>query len=157
MRAIQPLRARFCPGAMLIVTCLILTGCSTPTARRSQADSDIVRIPESWTPHLLFLLPSPHSRFYVEVDAVEGCVPKEITLQNLRNFLSRYCNKPDGIEIVRSDVIPVGAARGISEKALARKYVNGPARTTGSPLAFMYILFYNDALCKGSIKVTHPR
>jgi len=140
---------------MLIVTCLILTGCSTPTARRSQADSDIVRIPESWTPHLLFLLPSPHSRLYVEVDAVEGCVPKEITLQNLRNFLSKYCNKPDGIEIVRSDVIPVGAARGISEKALARKYVNGPARTTGSPLAFMYILFYNDALCKGSIKVKH--
>src|ERR1044071_768804 len=133
MRVLPFLRARFCPGAMLIVTCLILTGCSIPTARRSQADSDIVKIPESWTPHLLYLLPSPHPRLYVEVDAVEGCMPDQAALQKLRDFLSKYCNKPDGIEIVGSDVIPIETARGISEKELARKFLNGPPKTTGSP------------------------
>ena len=71
--------------------------------------------------------------------------------------LSKYCNKPDGIEIVRGDVIPIETARGFSEKALARKYVNGPAKTTGSPPAFMYVLFYNDALCKVSVKADHSR
>jgi len=43
----------------------------------------------------------------VEVDAVEGCVPKQAALEKLRDFLSKYCNKPDGIEILRSDVIPI--------------------------------------------------
>jgi len=139
------------------MSCLLLASCSTPTARLSQADSDVVRIPESWKPHLLYLLPSPHSRLYVEVDAVEGSVPKQAALQKLRSFLSKYCNKPDGIEIVRGDVIPIETARGFSEKALARKYVNGPAKTTGSPPAFMYVLFYNDALCKASVKAEHSR
>jgi len=139
-----------------IMSCLLLASCSTPTARLSQADPDVVRIPESWKPHLLYLLPSPHSRLYVEVDAVEGCVPKQAALQKLRDFLSKYCNKPDGIEIVRSDVIPIELARGISEKGLARKYINGPDEATGSTPAFMYVLFYNDVLCKDSAKAEHP-
>ena len=57
----------------------------------------------------------------MEVDAVEGCVPKDSELQNLRDFLSKYCDKPDGIEIVRSDVIPAKAAKGLSSRALARQ------------------------------------
>jgi hypothetical protein len=107
---------------------------------------------------LLYLLASPHPRIYVEVDAVEGCVPKEVALQKLRNFLSAYCDKPDGIEVVRSDVIPIKAARGISPRALARKYINGPDKITASPPAFMYVLFYNYGLCGGSAvaKATHP-
>jgi hypothetical protein len=84
-------------------------------------------------------------------------MPNQAALQKLGDFLSKYCNKPDGIEIVRSDVIPIETARGISEKALARKYVNGPAKTTGSSPAFMYVLFYNDALCKASVKAEHSR
>jgi tetratricopeptide (TPR) repeat protein len=155
MRVLAPLRSRFFPGAILIVSSLILAGCSTPNPRLSLADSDIAQIPKSWKPHLLYLLPSPHSRLYVEVDAVEGCVPKEAALQKIRGFLSKYCNKSDGIEIVRSDVIPIATARGISEKALARRYVNGPAKTTGSPPAFMYVLFYNDDLCEDSVKAEH--
>ena len=54
-------------------------------------------------------------------------------------------------------MIPIETARGFSEKALARKYVNGPAKTPGSPPAFMYVLFYNDALCKASVKADHSR
>ncbi len=115
------------------MSCLLLASCSTRTARLSQVEPDIAQIPESWKPHLLYLLPSPHSRLCVELDAVEGCVPKQAALQKLRDFLSAYCNKPDGIEIVRSDVIPIKAARGISPRALARKYINGPDKITASP------------------------
>jgi hypothetical protein len=97
---------------------------------------------------LLYLLPSPHAQLYVEVDAVEGCAPKEVALQKLRDFLARYCNKPDGLEIVRSDVIPAKAARGVSPRALARTYINGPQKTNGSSPAFMYVLYYNYALSR---------
>ena len=157
MRVMAPSPSPFF-ATVLIMSCLLLASCSTPTARHSQADSDVVRIPESWKPHLLYLLPSPHPRLYVEVDAVEGCVPKQAALEKLRDFLSAYCNKPDGIEIVRSDVIPIKAARGISPRALARKYMNGPDKITASPPAFMYVLFYNYALCGDSVvaKARHP-
>ena len=53
-------------------------------------------------------------------------------------------------------MIPIELARGISEKGLARKYLNGPDKATGSTPAFMYVLFYNDALCKDSAKAEHP-
>ena len=138
--------------------CLVLAGCSTPVARKSQANSGFAQTPESQKTHLLYLLPSPHSRLYVEVDAVEGCEPKDIALQKLKEFLSAHCDKPDGIEVVRSDVIPKEAARGISPRALARKYINGPDKIPASPPAFMYVLFYNYALCGDSVvaKAGHP-
>src|SRR5437867_306582 len=126
--------------------CLVLAGCSTPVARKSQANSGFAQTPQKT--HLLYLLPSPHSRLYVEVDAVEGFEPKDIALQKLEEFLSAHCDKPDGIEVVRSDVIPKEAARGISPRALARKYINGPDKITASPPAFMYVLFYNYALSR---------
>ncbi len=63
-------------------------------------------------------------------------------------LLGAYCNKPGGIEVARSDVIPLKAARGISPSALARRYLDGPPENpaAASP-AFIYVLFYNDALC----------
>jgi tetratricopeptide (TPR) repeat protein len=133
----------FARGTILILFCLMLAGCSTPATRPSQADPAIA---ELGNPDLLYLLPSPCSRLYVEVDAVEGCVPKESDLQDLRDFLSKYCDKPDGIEIVRSDVIPAKAAKGLSSRALARKYLNGPDRTNASSPAFLYVLYYDDTL-----------
>src|SRR5438093_10883594 len=90
MRALEP--SRSFAGMALIISCLILAGCSTPNRRLSQVDPDIAQIPESWKPHLLYLLPSPHPRLYVEVDAVRGSVPNQAALQKLRDFLSKYCN-----------------------------------------------------------------
>jgi hypothetical protein len=149
MKALALLRSL--ASRALIASCLILAGCSSPTATHSQRDSDTAQdIPDSWKPHLLYLLPAPHSRLYVEVDAVEGCAPDEIELQKLRDFLSTYCNKPGGIEIVRSEVIPIKAATGLSPRALARKYMKGPDTNTASPPAFMYVLFYSDALCQNT-------
>jgi hypothetical protein len=86
----------------------------------------------------------------VEVDAVKGCEPKEAALRKLHDFLSSYCNKPDGIEIVRSDVIPVPAARGVSAQALARKYMNGPDSTNTASSAYLYVLYYDDTLSRYS-------
>jgi hypothetical protein len=137
------LSPRFFRGAILILFCLMLAGCSTPASRPSQADAAIAGL---GNPDLLYLCPSPYSRLLVEVDAVEGCVPKESELQNLRDFLSKYCDKPDGIEIVRSDVIPAKAAKGLSSRALARKYLNGPGPANASSPAFLYVLYYDDTL-----------
>lgn len=127
-RFVTPVFAVFC-----------FASCSTPKPQ----GSDRVRLPKGYQPHLLYLLPSPHTRLHVEVDAVEGCVPKEAALEKLRAFLSEHCAKPDGIEIVRSDVIPTKGARGISPRALARKYINGPQNTNAASPAFMYVLYYD--------------
>jgi len=98
-----------------------------------------VKLTSFWQPQLLYILPSPHSRLCVEVDSVEGCQPSDETLNKLRDFLTTYCHKPDGIEIVRGDVIPAVTARGIPLRALARKFINGPPDdNTAPPPAYLY-------------------
>jgi len=132
----------------LITACLIVAGCSTPSAIRSEGRVDWVQLTGFWQPHLLYLLDSPHPRLYVEVDAVEGCAPEDATLNKLRDFLATHCRKPEGIEIARSDVIPIKDARGVPSNALARKFLNGPPENTShSSPAFLYVLFYDGALC----------
>jgi len=127
---------------------MIVAGCSTPDATRSQGRVDWVQLSGFWQPHLLYLLDSPHPRLYVEVDAVEGCAPDDASLNKLRDFLAAHCRKPEGIEIARSDIIPIKDARGVPSKALARKFLNGPPENTGhSSPAFLYVLFYDGALC----------
>jgi tetratricopeptide (TPR) repeat protein len=140
--------ARLLSAAFLPVICALLASCSTARAPRSQSNPDAVKETSFWQPQLLYILPSPHSRLYVEVDAVEGCQPSDATLNKLRDFLSTYCNKPDGIDIVRGDVIPAATARGISLRALARKFINGPPDDeTASPPAYLYVLYCDPALC----------
>ena len=139
--------ARFLAGTALIVCCLTLAGCSTGDATRSREGSDIVQSMSFWQPYLLYILASPHPRLYVEVDAVEGCAPSDRVLNKLRDFLTTYCNKPGGIEIGRSDVIPIATARGILPNPLARKYLDGPPDDPNAPSpAFMYVLYYSGAL-----------
>jgi tetratricopeptide (TPR) repeat protein len=141
-------RPSFFAGASLLACCLALTACSTPERGHSPAGQGQAETNRVFLADRLYLLPAPHARLYVEVDAVEGCVPSRKTLDQLRGFLAAYCDKPGGIEIERSDVIPRKAARGISPSALARKYLNGPpADPAAPPPAFIYVLFYNHALC----------
>jgi hypothetical protein len=150
--------SHFVASAALIVTCLLLAGCSTPKATTSQTAADAGRY-DFWKPHDLYLLSSPHPRLYVEVDAVKGCEPSDATLQKLRDFLVTYCHKPEGIEIVRSDVIPIESARQLLPEPIARKFMNGPPdNSTSAPPAYMYVLFYNDDLIDKRIVETgrHP-
>jgi hypothetical protein len=145
MRSLSQLR--FFLG-VLVLSCACLTSCSTAKAPRSQSNPDIVKLTAFWHPELLYILPSPYSRLYVEVGAVEGCIPSDATLDKLRDFLATYCHKPNGIEIVRGDVIPAVAARGVPLRALARKYFNGPPENaTASPPAYLYVLYCDPSLC----------
>lgn len=137
--------------AILIAGSLFLTGCSTSKPANAKNKTDIVQVISFWQPQLLYVLAAPHPRLYVEVDAVEGCAPSEAALDKLRNFLTTYCNKPDGIEIVRSDVIPVKTAQGISSPTLMRRFLDGPpTNSSASSPAFMYILYYDGKLCDQS-------
>ena len=79
---------------------------------------------------------------------MDGCEPSDATVEKFREFLTTYCKKPGGIEIVRSDVIPRPVAQGLPRYGLAHRYLNGPPVRAGeaSP-AFVYVLFYDGALC----------
>ena len=78
----------------------------------------------------------------MEVDAVEGCEPTEKALVQLQAFLTKHCQKPDGVEIMVSDIIPRKAARKTTPRTLGRRYMNGPPDDQASPPAFMYVLYY---------------
>ena len=140
--------SRILAGTILILCCLFPTGCSSSKSSRAASNDELIQLTRFWRPYLLYVLASPHPRLYVEVDAVEGCEPSEVTLNKLQDFLTAYCDKPEGIEIVRNDVIALKAARGISRTSLARKFLDGPEDKAGTPPpAFMYLLFYDGKLC----------
>lgn len=130
-----------------LACCLAATACSTSKAKRARTDAEVRRLTEFWEPHKLYLSASPHSRLHVEVDAVEGCSPSEETLGKLREFLRKRCDKPGGIDIVRSDVIPRQNAVGVLPSALARRYISGPPGRKGEEIpAYLYVLFYSDVM-----------
>ncbi len=146
MRRVPPSRCLIL-GALLF-SCLCLTSCSTSKSAHSQSGSDALQLPSFWQPQLLYILSSPYRSLYVEVDAVEGCVPADATLNKLHDFLATYCDKPDGIAIVRGDVIPTATARGMPLRTLARKFMNGPPdNNTSAPSSYLYVLCYDPALC----------
>jgi hypothetical protein len=139
---------RSCFTVIFAILCICLTSCSTAKAPRSQSNPEILKVTGFWQPQLLYILPSPYSRLYVEVDAVEGCQPNDATLNKLHEFLATYCNKTNGIEIIRGDVIPAVSARGVSLRALAREHINGPSQSSvDSQPAYLYVLYCNPALC----------
>ncbi len=142
-----------------VFICLVAAGCLTSKTARDRANAEVLRHTQFWQPHQLFLLGSPHARLYVEIDAVEGCSPSDETLDKLRDFLTAHCSKPGGIQIARSDVIPLETARGITPSALARKYLNGPPEDpAGGAPAFLYVLFFDDVVSNRPrvIETGHP-
>jgi hypothetical protein len=127
-------------GACILAALVGLTGCVTPTERGDET---------RWQPQLLYLNRSPCPSLYVEVAAVAGTEPSDAALEQLRQFLTRYCDKPDGIRIVRDNPIPRAEARGFTHDALACRYLQGPpANSTNPSPAFIYILYYDSALCQ---------
>jgi hypothetical protein len=139
----------------LLVVSLFLAGCATPASAPApdptEGDTGLMDFNGTWQPQLLYLLATPHPRLYVEVAAVAGCAPSDETLDKLREFLTTYCEKPAGIEIVRSQMISRRAARGMPPRALAREYMNGPPAGTGATPAFLYVLYYDSALSKEAL------
>jgi tetratricopeptide (TPR) repeat protein len=134
-------------SAICLITlfCLWLTGCSSTDPAR--ANFDTAQETAFWKPYLLYLQAKPHPKLYVEVDAVEGSIPSEKALDNLKHFLQTYCDKPAGIEIKRCNVIPKKVAQGFSPESLACRYMNDlPDKISNPAPAFMYVLYYDDAL-----------
>src|SRR5215472_16361695 len=92
-------------GSILLwAGCFALFGLSSPHI--GEGEFAALQRMNSRQPYPLYLRASPHPRLYVEVDAVEGCVPTDADLAALQKFLADCCDKPDGVEVVRSDVIP---------------------------------------------------
>ncbi len=111
-----------------------------------------VPFPASQRVDLLYLLANPYPRLYVQVDAVEGCEPDEASITAVRSTLSRYCDKPGGIEIVRTNIIPREKVRGLAETMVAIHHMQGPPDSPKRPpAAYMYILFYNSGALGTSI------
>jgi hypothetical protein len=131
----------------LLTVFIPLAGCisSKPTVQSKQEDHTL------WKPHLLYVHRSPHPSLYVEVDAVAGTEPSDAVLNELKSFLAAYCDKPEGIQIARNDVIRRSDAVGFSHKALACRYLNGPPETNGpSNPAYLYVLYYDSRLSDAS-------
>lgn len=117
---------------------VLLGGCATP-----HQPGDETR----WHPQQLYLNRWPHPSLYVEMGAVEGTGPSDAVVEQLREFLVLYCDKPHGIRIVRDKVIPRAEAQGLSHEALTCRYLKGPPADATNPApAFMYILYYDSAL-----------
>lgn len=104
-----------------------------------------------WKPWLLNTARYPYRKLYVEVDAVRGAAPPQAWLDELGAFLSKECDKPEGVRVVRSDTISPNEAATSSITSLALKYLDGPP--PGS--AFLYVLYYNSAL-NPSLKTANP-
>lgn len=130
----------------LLMAIIGLAGCATS---REHGDEAL------WTPQLVYLNRAPHASLYVELGAVAGTEPSDAVVEQLREFLTRFCDKPGGIRIVRDKLIPRAEARGLSHNMLACRYLRGPQdyETTGpqdhgtnSNPAFMYILYYDSSL-----------
>jgi hypothetical protein len=121
-----------------VMVSLLLTGCRHSTSTLATLP------PEIRNANLLYLQPEPHRSLYVEVDAVKGAEPSESELGKLRAFLNQWCEKPDGITIMRSSGIPRSEARGNSALSLARRYLDGPVWESNSEPAYLYVLYYDN-------------
>ncbi len=114
------------------------------------------KLPTYMRPESLYLCDKPYSRLYIEIDSVEGVgVPYEI-IDNLKEFLSAYCSKPDGIEIVRDKPIPVMKIKDIPMGPASILYIDGPDPNSEPQPAYLHVFVYDtDIVFKRTIENPH--
>ena len=134
-------------GLAFLLFLTVLTGCVHSRANRVTPPSGRENT------HLLYLQPKPHRSLYVEVDAVEGAEFSDAELSGLKAFLSQWCEKPDGVTVLKSSVIARSTARGHSADSLARRYLDGPtvANAAAQP-AYLYILVYDNRVNQNPVQ-----
>ncbi len=132
-----------------LVLVLGLASCATPPDgyRRDPLPAEVT----FWKPWLLNSAAAPYRKLHVEVDAVQGAEPPQAWLDELGRFLKNECAKPDGVRVVRSNVISASEAATASTSSLALKYLDGPP----AGAAFMYVLYYHSAL-NPALKTANP-
>jgi hypothetical protein len=150
------------PLLVLKVCFVLLMFCASASAQVFETTS--APIPAYRHPELLFLTAQPYSRLYVEIDAVEGAEPSQKIIQALQKFLNKYCDKPDGIQIVQNRSIPRSQANGLPEEVLAWRYMNGiPSGIDSAKSAYLYVLFFDSRISgtatssEGAEPYTSPR
>ncbi len=102
-------------------------------------------LPTHCQPELPLLLSQPYSRLYVEVDTIEGVDIPDGILDELKEFLSKYCRKSGGIEIVRNDIIQKSEYKDRSAEIVANLFIDGPPHDANDKqTAYMYVIFYDS-------------
>ena len=104
--------------------------------------SESAKLPTYMRPELLYLNHQPYGRLYVEVDTVEGVDVPEQWLDDLKSFLSKYCSKPDGIEIVRDPPVPISEVKGMPIGAASILCLDGPDPNGGPRSAYLHVFCY---------------
>ena len=94
-------------------------------------------------PELLYLKDQPYPKLYVEVDMVEGAEVPQQWLDKLQVFLAQYCDKPDGITVVKDEPIPLAEVKDLSIYEAALLYTDGPHVDDGEQPAYLHVFFYN--------------
>jgi hypothetical protein len=119
------------------------------TASAQQFETTSGPLPTYRKPELLFLTAQPYSELYVEIDAVEGAEPSQEIIQALERFLNKYCDKPDGIDLVRNKPIARSEAQGQPEGVLAWRFMDGlPSDADSAKTAYLYVLFFDSRIAR---------
>jgi hypothetical protein len=82
-------------------------------------------------------------------------IPREV-FDDLKAFLSKYCRKPDGVEIAFSDIIPLSECKGRSAQIVANLFIDGPPSPADNQTAYLYVLLEDSSkVGKNSMSVDH--
>ena len=126
-------------GGLAFLLLTLVAGCTHSQGKQTASD---LKFGNS---HLAYFQSKPYQRLHVEVDAVEGTEFSTTELRELEALLREWTQKPGGVAVVQSSLIPRTAARGHSADSLARQYLDGPpAPTNESQAAYLYILVYDN-------------
>lgn len=138
MRFIDKAVCRIFCSVFFVLVVIFLAGCNITPVKSSPMQTYC-------QPELPFLLGQPYSRLYVEVDRTENVEIPEGVLDELEEFLGKYCNKPDGIEIVIDDVIPNSEYKERSAELVGNLFIDGPAVGNDDKTAYLYVFFYDSS------------
>ena len=97
------------PGTSLLLATVSVSilGCSAGSPfRQEPIPDDLLKLHASNRASQLYLRSMPYDSLYVEIDWVEGCEPNTDTIEEMQRFLSHYCEKPGGIQVVVGRPIP---------------------------------------------------
>ena len=126
-------------GIMLYILIFASICCGGYTSPQSSP------LPTYCRPELPFLLSQPYNRLYVEVDTIEGDKMPDGILDELKEFLSKYCHKPGGIEIVHNDTIQKSEYKDRSAEIVANLFIDGPPHDANdTQTTYLYVLFYDS-------------
>lgn len=145
----MPLNARILKAFLyrirFVLLVCVLSGC------RSQSG----QLPTYMRPELLYLNHQPYSRLYIEVDTIEGTEVSDQWLDELKAFLGKYCSKPDGIEIVMDEPVPISEVESLSVGLASILCTDGPRPDSREQPAYLHVLFYKDMGLRAEEKTPH--